>query len=82
MNSFKSFIDVTHPQEARHSKSDLITFKFENKQLKLKTEKCLIEEERYRNMKHELELLTQKFSKVSNCHIQSNCLKCHIILFQ
>ena len=63
-------IDV--PQEARHSKRDLIRLKLDNEQLKLKIEKCLIEEERYRNMQHELEQLTQKFSKVSNCHIQSH----------
>ena len=69
MNSFNSLIDVPHPQEARYSKSDLIRLKLENKQLKLKIEKCLMEEERYRIMQHELEQLTQKFSKVSNCQI-------------
>ena len=65
-------IDV--PQEARHSKRDLIRLKLDNEQLKLKIENCLIEEERYRNMQNELEQLTQKFSKVSNCHTQSHCL--------
>ena len=74
MNSFNSLIYVTHTQEARHSKSDMIRLKLENKQLKLKIDKCLLEEERYRNMQHELEQLTQKFSKVSNCHIQSHFL--------
>ena len=53
------------PQEARYAKSDLIRLKLENEELKLKIEKCLIEEERHGNMQHELEQLTQKFSNVS-----------------
>ena len=77
VNSFNSLIDVPHPPDARHSKSDLIRLKLENKQLNIKIEKCLIEEERYRNMQHEMEQLTQKFSKVSNCHI----IVCNIIYF-
>ena len=77
VNSFNSLIDVPHPQEARYSKSDLIRLKLENKQLNIKIEKCLIEEERYRNMQHEMEHLTQKLSKVSNCHI----IVCNIIHF-
>ena len=58
------------PQKARYAKSDLIRLKLENEELKLKIEKCLIEEERYKNMQHEVEQLTQKFSKVSNCLIK------------
>ena len=74
VNSSNSLIDVPHPQKARYSKSDLMRLKLENKQIKLKIDKCLIEEERYRNMKQELEQLTHKLSKVSNCHIQSHWL--------
>ena len=74
VNSFNSLIDVPHPQEAKYSKSDMMILKLENKQLKLKIEECLIEEGRYRNMQHELEQLTQKLSKVTNCQIQSHCM--------
>ena len=49
---YNSLIDVPHPQEASNSKSDLIRLKLENKQLKLKIDKCLVEEEKYRNMKY------------------------------
>jgi hypothetical protein len=47
-----------------NAKSDLIRLKLENEQLKLKIQKCLVEDERYRHLQHEVEQLRHKFSQV------------------
>ena len=46
------------------AKADLVRLKLENEQLKLKIQKCLLEDERYKNLQHEVEQLTRKVSKV------------------
>ena len=46
------------------AKADLVRLKLENEQLKLKIQKCLLEDERYKNLQHEVEQLTLKVSKV------------------
>ena len=62
------------PHEAFYSKSDLIKLKFENKQLKLKIEECLIEDRRYRHLQHQLECLTEKFAKVSHADVTASTI--------